>query len=208
MQKAILGKETRKLTCHVCSWRCTQINTSLCLLWSRYRWYHRLSTYSAAAHDVKPAATLQPCFLCRLLGLSLPWHDDWHALVVVWSQPRPRPDHFPSRHHKQPLLSASRRMTMMTRAHREGYFMPNTSRFGSGPDQMPSFFSPSKKKTTTLWRSLARFRQRTWCTKSRRGSETLHLSCNSWIRWIQKRLKMKLTSKKTPLFYEFWQQAL
>lgn len=30
-------------------------------------------------------------------------------------------------------------MIMMMRAHRAGYFMPNTSRFGSGPDQMPLF---------------------------------------------------------------------
>lgn len=30
-------------------------------------------------------------------------------------------------------------MITMMRAHRAGYFMPNTSRFGCGPDQMPLF---------------------------------------------------------------------
>lgn len=61
---------------------------------------------------------------------------------MVWRQLRLRPDHFPLDTANSPsCLSLKRWWWWWWEPAEPGYFMPNTSRFGSGPDQMPLFHS-------------------------------------------------------------------
>ena len=163
--RAHFRKRNRKMNCaltrHVCSPRCTQINKSL--PWSCCIWY-QLSTYSSAAHDLKPAAVLPAVPPGSFSTLAR-----WLTCSCSGLEPAAAPSRsLPSRHRKQPLLSLSGRMMMMMRAHRAGYFMPNTSRFGSGPDQMPSLSLLRKEDNEALEEQ----------SKSRRSQDSLKNTVN------------------------------
>lgn len=104
-----------------------------------------------------PAAALQPRFLCCLLGPSLHWHDDWQVLVVVWSQLRPRPDHFPLDTTNSPSCLSLKGWWWWWGPAEQATLCQTPPDLG--PDQMPSF----SLLQTGLWRSLAWFLEST-CT--------------------------------------------
>lgn len=127
-----------------------------------------------------------------LLGLCLPWHDDWQVLAVVWSQPWPLPDHFPLDTANSPSCLSLKGWWGWWGPTEQATLCQTPPNLGPPQTKCPRFLSFE----TRLWRTLAWFHQRT-CTNPEAGSTVNQkhciFSCNSWIQWTRKRFKLKFT---------------